>query len=433
MIERYSLPEIQKIWDDENKFSIWLEIELLACEARAELGEIPWEVVRDIRAKARFSVPRILEIEHTVKHDVIAFLTNVAEYVGENSRYIHYGMTSSDVLDTALAVQMKQAGELILKKLEEFRQVVGEKALEHKNTIMIGRTHGVHAEPTTFGLKMALYYDEAGRNILRLKNAIEMVSVGQISGAVGTYDYLSPAVEKYVCEKLGLKPDPISTQIIQRDRHAEYLNAIGLIGAMLEKLTVEIRHLQRTEVREAEENFSRGQKGSSAMPHKKNPIICERLSGMARILRGHMMAGMENIALWHERDISHSSVERMIIPDSTMLVYYMLVQAIELIKNLRVYPENMRKNLELTRGLIFSQSVLLALTEKGVSREEAYTLVQRNALEVWDNPALHFVEQIKKDSDIRRFLSDEEIERICRVENKLSHIDDVFERVGLRR
>jgi adenylosuccinate lyase len=431
MIERYSLPEIKQIWEDENKYRIWLEIEILACEARAQMGEIPENIVKDIRRKANFDVKRILEIEETVKHDVIAFLTNVAEYVGENSRYIHYGMTSSDILDTALAVQMKQAGELILKKMNELKDLLGQKALKYKNTIMIGRTHGIHAEPTTFGLKMAVYYEEAKRNIQRLERAIEAISVGQISGAVGTYDYLSPKVEEYVCEKLGLKPAPVSTQVIQRDRHAEFLNALALIGTLLEKIAVEIRHLQRTEVLEAQENFSRGQKGSSAMPHKKNPIVCERITGMARLLRSNAMAAYENVALWHERDISHSSVERIIIPDSTMLAYYMLVKATDLIDNLVVFPENMKKNLNLTRGLIYSQTLLLKLTEKGLTREEAYAMVQKNALKVWEDQKLDFLTAVKNDAEIMKYFTEKEIHDICSMNHKLQNVEYIFKRIGL--
>ncbi len=431
MIERYSLPEIKQIWEDENKYRIWLEIEILACEARAQMGEIPENIVKDIRRKANFDVKRILEIEETVKHDVIAFLTNVAEYVGENSRYIHYGMTSSDILDTALAVQMKQAGELILKKMNELKDLLGQKALKYKNTIMIGRTHGIHAEPTTFGLKMAVYYEEAKRNIQRLERAIEAISVGQISGAVGTYDYLSSKVEEYVCEKLGLKPAPVSTQVIQRDRHAEFLNALALIGTLLEKIAVEIRHLQRTEVLEAQENFSRGQKGSSAMPHKKNPIVCERITGMARLLRSNAMAAYENVALWHERDISHSSVERIIIPDSTMLAYYMLVKATDLIDNLVVFPENMKKNLNLTRGLIYSQTLLLKLTEKGLTREEAYAMVQKNALKVWEDQKLDFLTAVKNDAEIMKYFTEKEIHDICSMNHKLQNVEYIFKRIGL--
>lgn len=430
MIARYSLPEISRIWEDENKYRIWLEIEILACEAQADLGTIPREAVKEIREKARFDVQKILTIEETVQHDVIAFLTNVAEYVGPNSRYIHFGMTSSDILDTTLAVQMKQAGELILKKLEELKEILRLQAVKYKNTMMVGRTHGIHAEPITFGLKLALWYSDTLRSINRLKNAIETVSVGQISGAVGTYDHLDPQVEEYVCQKLGLKPAPISTQIIQRDRHAEYMNALALIAANLEKIATEIRHLQKTEVLEVEEPFGKGQKGSSAMPHKKNPIICERISGMARLLRGFAITAMENITLWHERDISHSSVERVIIPDATITIYYMLYKMIQILKGLTVYPENMTKNLEKTKGLIYSQPILLRLIEKGMSREAAYRIVQKNAMIVWDTDK-DFKQVLQNDPDVIKYLSPQEIDSICHLENRLKNVNYIFNKLNL--
>ncbi len=430
MIDRYSLPEISRIWSDENRFSIWLEIELYALEALAEQGIVPEKAVIDLREKGRFEVKRILEIEAEVKHDVIAFLTNIAEHMGENSRYVHYGMTSSDVLDTALAVQMKQAGELIREKLNALIDVLKKRALETKDFVMIGRSHGVHAEPTTFGLKMALWYDECRRQLVRLNDAIETISVGQVSGAVGTYDHIDPAVEAHVCRRLGLKPANISTQILQRDRHACYMQVLALIGATLEKIAVEIRHLQRTEVLEAEEYFSSGQKGSSAMPHKKNPIVCERITGMARILRANAHAAMENIALWHERDISHSSVERIIVPDSTMALYYMLVKAVDLIGNLVVHPENMQTNLEKTKGLYYSQAVLLALTRKGVSREQAYRMVQRNAMKVWEKN-LPFAEVLTGDEELTALLPPDEISAICNLKNRLSRVDAIFKKTGL--
>jgi adenylosuccinate lyase len=430
MIQRYALPEISKIWADENRFKIWLEIEILACEAQAKLGIIPSEAIPDIRDKAQFDVKRILEIEEKVQHDVIAFLTNVAEYVGPNSRYIHYGMTSSDILDTTLAVQMAQAAQLILTKLESLKEILAQKAVQYKDTICVGRTHGIHAEPVTFGLKLALWYSETLRNIERLKKAIHTISVGQISGAVGTYDHLDPSVEEYVCKKLNLKPAPISTQIIQRDRHAEYLNTISLVGAGLEKIAVEIRHLQKTEVLEVEEPFGKGQKGSSAMPHKKNPIVCERISGMARLLRGFASTAMENIALWHERDISHSSVERVIIPDATMTLYYMLHKAIQVIQGLVIHPENMMLNLEKTHGLIFSQPVLLKLIEKGLSREDAYRLVQKNAMEVWKS-GREFDEQLKQDSEISEILDHEEIDLICDLQTRLKNVNYIFKNLKL--
>lgn len=430
MIQRYALPEISRIWEDENRFKIWLEIEILACEAQAKLGIIPKEVVPEIRSKAKFEVKRILEIEDEVQHDVIAFLTNVAEYVGPNARYIHFGMTSSDILDTTLAVQMAQAAKLILTKLETLKKILSQKAVLYKDTICVGRTHGIHAEPLTFGLKLALWYSETGRNIERLKNAIKIISVGQISGAVGTYDHLDPSVEEYVCKKLNLNPAPISTQIIQRDRHADYLNTLSLIGAGLEKIAVEIRHLQKTEVLEVEEPFGKGQKGSSAMPHKKNPILCERISGMARLLRGFASTAMENIALWHERDISHSSVERVIIPDATMTLYYMIHKMIQVIQGIVVHPENMMTNLQRTHGLVYSQPVLLKLIEKGLSRENAYRLVQKNAMEVWKS-GKEFDELLKQDHEITEFLSPAEIDLICDLQTRLKNVNYIFKKLKL--
>lgn len=339
MIERYTKPEIGAIWSEQNKYSLWLQIEILACQAQANLGVIPQEAVDIIKAKAKFDVDRILEIEETTKHDVIAFLTNVAEYVGEPSRFIHLGMTSSDVLDTCLALQLKQAGELILKRLNELKDILGKRAKEFKYTVCIGRSHGIHAEPTTFGLKMALWYEESKRNIHRLEQAIDVVSYGMISGAVGTFEHLSPKVEEFVCQELGLKPASVSTQVMQRDRHAEFLSTLAIIGSSIEKIATEIRHLQRTEVLEAEEYFSKGQKGSSAMPHKRNPILSERLCGLARLLRSYAISGFENNALWHERDISHSSVERVICPDATITMYYMLDISCKLVDQLLVYPK----------------------------------------------------------------------------------------------
>lgn len=430
MIQRYSLPEMAQLWEDKNRFRIWLDIEIAACEAQHTLGLVPEDDLKQIRAKAEFDVNRVLEIEEEVKHDVIAFLTNVAEYVGESSRYIHYGLTSSDVLDTALAVQMVEAGNLIAQTLDELIESVGRRALEFKETLMIGRTHGIHAEPITFGLKLAVWYDELNRQKSRLSEAIESVRVGQISGAVGTYEHLDPQVEEYVCKKLGLKPANISTQILQRDRHAHYLSTIALIGGTLEKIAVEIRHLQKTEVLEAEESFTKGQKGSSAMPHKKNPIICERIAGMARLLRGNAHAAMENMALWHERDISHSSVERVILPDSTLIVYYMLKKSTGLIANLKVFPENMIKNLNITHGLFNSQVILLALTRKSVSRERAYSMVQRNAMKVWEK-GIEFEAAIKNDDEIKKYLNEHEIEELCSVEHRLKNVNYIFKKVGL--
>jgi len=428
MIERYTLPEMGKIWEDEFKLSTWLKIEVLACEARAELGEIPPKDVEVIKEKANFDVKQVLEIEETTKHDVIAFLTNVAEYVGPESRHIHYGMTSSDILDTTLSYQMKTAGELILKRLNELKVALKERAIEHKNTICVGRSHGIHAEPITMGLKFALWYEEVKRNIKRLTNAIESISVGQISGAVGTFEHLSPKVEEYVCSKMGLKPAPVSTQVIQRDRHAEVMNVLTLSGATLEKIAIEIRHLQRTEVLEAEEYFSKGQKGSSAMPHKRNPIVSERVTGLARILRSNAMAALENVALWHERDISHSSVERIIIPDSFIALDYMLDLMIKLIKHLLIYPDNMKRNLELTRGLVFSQTVLLKLIDKGITREDAYKIVQTSAMVVWADKNKNLKDELMKSETVMKHLSKEEVEQIFSAGQMISNVEYIFNR-----
>ena len=411
MIARYTRPEMGRIWTDQNKFSIWLEIEILACEAQARQGLIPEEDVKIIREKADFNVDRILEIEEVTKHDVIAFLTNVEEYVGAPSRHIHLGMTSSDVLDTCNAVQLKQAGELLLEDLKTLKSVLAKKAKEHKHTLCIGRSHGIHAEPTTFGLKVCVWYEECKRNIERMEQALQQVSYGKISGAVGTYEHLSPDVENYVCEKLGLKPDPVSTQIVQRDRHAYFLNVIALCGSMLEKIAIEIRHLQRTEVNEAEEFFSKGQKGSSAMPHKRNPITSENISGQARLLRTNALAAIENNALWHERDISHSSVERVILPDSTISLDYIMNKAIKLIDNLVVYPENMKKNLELSNGLIYSQKILLELAKRGMKRQEAYVLVQRSAMKTF-NEKIPFLDTVLENEELMKYISEGEIKAL---------------------
>ncbi|MDN5353552.1 MAG: adenylosuccinate lyase [Candidatus Cloacimonadota bacterium] len=430
MIERYSREEMAKIWKLQNRFQKMLEVELAACRAMYELGIIPQQDWKNIENKADFDIDRIAEIEKTTKHDVIAFLTSIAEFVGPSARWIHYGMTSSDVLDTATSLQLKQAGELILRDLGKFSEVLRIRAKEHKYTLCIGRSHGIHAEPTTFGLKFALWYEEMQRNIVRLEAAIESVSVGQISGAVGNYAHLSPEIEKRACSYLDLTPVNISTQVIQRDRISEYLSTLAIIGSTIEKIALEIRHLQRTEVLEVEENFSKGQKGSSAMPHKRNPIVSEQMCGLARILRSNAMAAFENNALWHERDISHSSVERIILPDTTILVNYMLNKMISLIENLLVYPENMMKNLELTNGLIFSQALLLELAGKGVSREEAYKLVQRNAMECWKNKT-SFKKLVSADEDIRNHLSSEEIEQVFSFDRYLKHIDYIFSRIGI--
>lgn len=419
-----------KLWEDENKYRIWLDIEVLVCEAQAQLGIIPTEAVGIIRSKAKFNVARVLQIEEEVKHDVIAFLTNVGEYVGPESRFIHLGMTSSDVLDTALAVQMKQSADLLLKDLEGMKTVLARRAKEFKHTMMIGRTHGIHAEPTTFGLKLALWYAETERNIDRLKKARETISVGQISGAVGTYAHLDPFVERHVCEKLGLKPAPISTQVLQRDRHAEFMNTLALCGSSLEKFATEIRHLQRTEVLEAEEYFSRGQKGSSAMPHKRNPITCERIAGLSRVLRGNALAALENVALWHERDITHSSVERVIVPDSCILLDYMLVQFTKVVDQLLVYPEHMQENIDRTFGLVFSQDVLLALTKGGMKREDAYAIVQEEAMKVWQHRQ-SFRSLIEKRAEVKKLLSAKEMDHLFDPWRSLKNIDYIFHQVGL--
>jgi adenylosuccinate lyase len=391
---------------------------------------MPKEAARVIKEKASFEVARIDEIEREVKHDVIAFLTNVGENVGPESRYIHLGMTSSDILDTCLAVQMKQSGEMLLGDLQRLSEVLARRAKEFKSTIMVGRTHGVHAEPTTFGLKLALWYDETRRNIDRLRSANERISVGKISGAVGTFEHLSPKVEEYVCKKLGLKPAPVSTQILQRDRHAEFMSALAVIGSSLEKFATEIRHLQRTEVLEAEEFFSKGQKGSSAMPHKRNPITCERIAGLSRVLRGNALAAMENVALWHERDITHSSVERVVIPDSCILLDYMLGLLTELIDKLIVYPDNMIRNLDRTQGLIFSETVLLALTKKGMKREDAYRAVQSAAMKAWESHG-DFRKVLQSDETVRRTLNDGELDELFELRKSLQSVDYIFQRVGL--
>jgi adenylosuccinate lyase len=430
MIERYSRPEMAKIWELQNRFQCMLDVELAACKAMNEIGIIPDEDMKNIDEKADFDVERIDEIEKTTKHDVIAFLTNIAEYVGPSSRWIHFGMTSSDILDTATSLQLKQAGELILRDLEIFSEVLRIKAREYKHTLCIGRSHGIHAEPTTFGLKFALWFDEMQRNIKRTKNAINIVSVGQISGAVGNYAHLSPDIERITCQYLDLTPVNISTQVIQRDRISEFMNTLAIIGSTLEKIALEVRHLQRTEVLEAEESFSKGQKGSSAMPHKRNPVVSEQMCGLARILRSNALAAMENNALWHERDISHSSVERIILPDSTILMNYMLNKMIPLIENLIVYPENMKKNIELTNGLIFSQVILLELTKKGVSREQSYSLVQRNAMECWQTKQ-PFKELILNDDEILNYLSQEEIDDIFSLEKYKKHVDFIYGKIGI--
>ncbi len=430
MISRYTLPQMGTIWTDQNKFQKWLAVEICVCEVQAELGIIPLQAVQQIKEKANFCLERILEIEKEVKHEVIAFLTNVGEYVGEASRYLHLGMTSSDLLDTANALLMKEAGEILLNDLHRLRLELKAKALEHKRTVCIGRSHGIHAEPITFGLKMALWHEEIKRHINRFERAIESIAYGKVSGAVGTFAHLDPIIEERVCEKLKLKPALISTQIIQRDRYAEFLNAMALIGCSLEKFATEIRSLQRTEILEAEEPFAKGQKGSSAMPHKRNPIVCEQISGLARLLRSNAQAAMENVALWHERDISHSSVERVILPDSTVLLNYMLTRFTDIVKNLLIYPDNMLSNLNRTKGLIFSQSILLALTQKGMLRETAYKLVQKCAMQSWQSNQ-SFKTLLLKEKEITDQLSKQEIANLFDLKKHLRNIEQIFIRAGL--
>jgi adenylosuccinate lyase len=428
MIERYSRNIMKKIWSEENKFRKWLDVELAACEAWNKLGIIPDDALKNILEKADFNVKRINEIEKEVKHDVIAFLTSVAEFVGEDSRFIHKGMTSSDVLDTAYNLQLKEAGEILLEDLANLKTVLKEKAFQYKTTPMIGRSHGIHAEPITFGLKMALWYDETKRNIQRLKRAIDVISVGKISGAVGTFANIDPFIEEFVCKKLSLKPAPVSTQIVQRDRHAEFFTTLAVIASSFEKFAVEIRHLQRTEVLEAEEYFSKGQKGSSAMPHKRNPILSENVTGLARLVRSYAVAAMENVALWHERDISHSSVERVIGPDATTNLDFLITRFTGIVKNLVVYEKNMLKNVNLTNGLIFSQRVLLALTEKGVTRENAYRMVQKNAMKVWEKK-LDFKKLLEQDKNICKYLNKEELDEIFDLNYHFKNIDYIFKRI----
>jgi len=431
MIERYTLPRMQAIWSDAHRFEVWIRIEMLVLEAWGELGVVPKEDIERIRANLRFSPERMKEIEKTTKHDVIAFLTSLSENLGRESRFLHFGLTSSDVLDTANAVLLRESADLLLEDIDRVLEVIRRRAWEHRYTLMVGRTHGVHAEPTTFGLKLATWYTEMQRNRRRLEQAKETISVGKISGAVGNFANVDPRVEAYVCEKLGLRPAPVSTQIIQRDRYAEFLWVLAMIGTSLEKFALEIRHLQRTEVREVEEGFSPGQKGSSAMPHKKNPITAEQICGLSRVLRGNLLVALENIPLWHERDISHSSAERIILPDSCILADYLLNTFARLLENLVVYPEAMKKNLERSRGLVFSERVLLALVEKGLTREEAYALVQRCALKTWDDEEVTFQEVLEGDPEIRAHLSREELTRLFDYHHYLRHVDAIFKRAGI--
>ncbi len=431
MIERYATLDMSRIWSDQNKYETWKNVEIAVLEVLTDMGHVPTESLEVIKEKAAFSVDRINEIEAETHHDVIAFLTNLAENIGPDSRFVHMGMTSSDLLDTSLALQCKEAGEIILNKLNIFKNLLREKALEYRDTFQIGRSHGVHAEPITFGLKLALWSEEISRGIKRWENALDNIAYGQISGAVGTYQHLDPEVEEKTCAKLGLKPESVSNQVIQRDHHAEYMSVLAIIGASLEKIAVEIRHLQRTEVLEAEEFFSKGQKGSSAMPHKRNPIITERMTGFARILRGNAHTSLENIALWHERDISHSSVERIIIPDSTHIIDYMLNKMTTLFENLLVYPDNMMDNINKTNGLIFSQEVLLALIKKGVTREDAYKMVQKNAMKVWEEK-IDFKDLLFNDDSINEILSREEIDELFDLNKVLKNIKKVFNRLEIK-
>ena len=427
MISRYTTPEIGNLWSDETKFNTWLRVELVVAEVQANIGMIPRVAFNQLRSKARFSINRINQIEREVKHDVIAFLTAVSENVGEAAKFLHYGMTSSDLVDTAQGVILKNAGEVILRELAITIQLARKKALKYKMTPAIGRTHGVHAEPTTLGLKFLLWHQELIRQQERLKRATEQVAVGKISGAVGNFANLDPKIEAAVCRKLKILPAPISTQVIQRDRHAEFLAAIALLGASLEKFATEIRALQKTEVLEMEEGFSKGQKGSSAMPHKRNPITCERIAGLARVLRGNMLAGMENIALWHERDITHSSVERVILPDSTILIVYMLKQFNQILEHLQIYPANLRRNLDLTGGLVFSGRLLLALSEACGSREEAYRLVQRNAMDGWKGKG-KFVDLVTSDREILRWMTKDRIAECFDLNYYFRNIDKIYKK-----
>jgi len=430
MIERYSRKEMADIWELETKFRIWLDIEIAVCEVYAEKGIIPAEDLRIIKEKADFSVERILEIENEVHHDVIAFTTAVAEKVGPSSRFIHYGLTSSDVVDTALSIQMKRAGEILLKDLDLLLDVLKENAIKYKNIHCMGRSHGVHAEPTTFGVKMALYYEAFKRNRERLVRAIENISYGKLSGAVGTFSNISPEIEELVCKRLNLKPDPVSTQVIQRDRHAEYMAALAITAGSLDQLATEIRHLQMTEVREIEEPFQKGQKGSSAMPHKRNPILSERITGIARVIKSNMNVALENITLWHERDISHSSAERIILPDSTIALDYLLHRMIFILKNLHIYPENMIQNIEKTGGLFYSQSLMLLLVEKGFTREEAYKIVQDMAMRVWAREG-SLKELVLKSTSVMDKVLPEEIDQVFDINRYYKNIDAIYKKAGI--
>lgn len=432
MIERYTREEMGNIWTEENKFKAWLEVEILACEAWSELGVIPADDVKKIRAHASFDINRIYEIEQETRHDVVAFTRGVSETLGEERKWVHYGLTSTDVVDTALSYLIKQANEIIRKDLHRFIEILKNKAIEHKHTVMMGRTHGVHAEPTTFGLKLALWYEEMKRNLERFELAAKNIEFGKLSGAVGTYANIDPFVETYVCEKLGITPAPVSTQTLQRDRHAGYISALALIATSIEKFATEIRSLQKTETREVEERFAKGQKGSSAMPHKRNPIGSENMTGMARVIRGYMMTAYENVALWHERDISHSSAERVILPDATIALNYMLNRFATIVKNLTVFPENMKRNIAKTHGVIFSQRVLLKLIDKGMAREAAYDIVQPKAMQAWETET-PFKQLVEADEEITAKLTQEEIEDCFNYTYHLKNVDVIFERIGLSR
>jgi len=428
MIDRYSRPGMAAIWTPENKYKTWLEVEILAAEAWAELGVIPKEAAEDIRARAAFEPERIAEIEEKTRHDVIAFLTNVGEHIGPSARYLHWGLTSSDMLDTAMAVLFRQAMEIILDDVDLLMDVIKRRAFEHRDTVMIGRSHGIHAEPVTFGLKLAVWYDEMQRNRRRLEDAKETISYGKISGAVGTFAHVDPRVESHVCKHLGLKPAPASNQIIQRDRYADVFCTLAVLASSVEKMATEVRHLQRTEVLEAEEYFRPGQKGSSAMPHKRNPILSENLCGLARLVRSYAVPALENVTLWHERDISHSSVERVIGPDAFIVTDFILGRFTGILDHLIVYPDRMEHNLNMLKGLIFSQQVLLMLTQKGVSREESYRIVQKRAMEVWEGTGT-FKERLLADQDLAKYLAPEEIEAVFDINYHLKHVKTVFERV----
>jgi adenylosuccinate lyase len=432
VIERYTRSEMARIWEPRTKFEKWLEVELAACEAWQKKGKIPKRSLKTIIKRARFDVKRINEIEKTVKHDVIAFLTNVAEYVGPDSRYIHMGLTSSDVLDTSLALLLRDSADIIIEDIKGLLKVLKKRALEHKATVMIGRSHGIHAEPVTFGLKLALAFEEFKRNLTRIKRAREVISCGKLSGAVGTFANSDPFIERYVLKKLGLKPEPVATQVVQRDRHAEFFTTLAIVATSVEKYALEIRHLQRTEVLEVEEPFTRGQKGSSAMPHKRNPILSENLTGLARLVRGYASAAMDNVALWHERDISHSSVERVIGPDATILVDFMLVRFTDLMRDLVVYPGNMEKNLEKLKGLVFSQRVLLELVERGMAREEAYRIVQRASMKVWKGGE-DFKTVLLKDKLVTDRLKPREVERCFDIRPYIKNVDYIFKRVFAKK